>query len=134
MADEQELTVLAQYRPYQHILETFNGENYRNKSNREVFENIRYAACVIALIVSTIAGIILGCWYCVDVDFEVDTLSISLPTILANFQMLVVYIALAMKNRSILSILDGLQKIINEREFPLLSFREKIPQFFFHIP
>lgn len=113
MAEE---AILKEYRPYQRILEAFNGQHFRDHSYRHTVQNVRYAACVSAMLMSMVAVLVLCCWYCVETEFDVKMLSFSVPVILSLMQMLLTHFALMRKNCSIHATVEHLQQVIHERE------------------
>lgn len=117
MDEQHRISVLQQYRSYQHLFEVFNYEHFRNKNDRDLINNICYAACVAALIFLATAVAILCSWYCVDIGWDISILSISVPAILAIIFSILTYIILITKNRVIRASIDHLQETVDEREF-----------------
>lgn len=117
MADEEEFTVLAEYRPYQRILEAFNGDNFRHKSRHQLIEHARYAVCVAFILAAMFAFAALSFWNLRDIEFDVKIVSFSMPIILTITQMLITHVALMRKSRAIRAAMVRLQETVVEREF-----------------
>lgn len=119
MAVEQEFLVLKEYRPYQRILEAFNSENFHGKNPKEIVINILYALCFTAIFVAMAALAILSCWYCMEIEFNIGILSITLPIVLSLVQLLLIHSSLIWKNRLIRTTIDHLQEMIDRRKLEM---------------
>lgn len=119
MATKQPLTVLKEYRPYQRMMEAFNGHNFSDKSYRKLIGNICYMACDAALLVTLTGFLLLSFWYCVEDDSNMVIISAGMPVILTISQLLLGYLSLVMRNHLIRAIIDRLQDLIDKREYLL---------------
>lgn len=61
-------------------------------------------------------------WRCIDVEFDIELMSISFSDFFGFSQMTVVYISLAVKKYMIITTVDHLQELVQESKDILLNF------------
>lgn len=116
MANEQTFIVFKEYWPYHRILAAFNSDNFHNKPPRQIAKNVLFATCVVALFLALCAVLMLSFWCCMENDFNIDIVSISMPLELSMVQHIFTQISLTTKNDLIRTTLEDLRKTVNERK------------------
>lgn len=64
-------------------------------------------------------------WFCVNVNFDVDKISLSIAVFLCCFPLLLVYISIIIKNRQIAAVLVRIQEILAKSIFVQFAIKKK---------
>lgn len=117
MENIERVDVIGKYRPYLNLLKAFNAvhtdhcDNWRawlERHTRLLYTSVLVVAGALATIFST--------WGLFDKKFALRETAAALPLIISCLQITVSFISLALKNRRIGQVLDGVQALIDKRK------------------
>lgn len=106
--------VLAAFRPYLRILQTFDKGNVRGQSTSLIKQSSR-TFFVIVLSVAIPVVVFLGIWHMIENTLDINELVTSSALVLTYVQMFFIYVAIMVKNRLINKTLGDIQKTVDAR-------------------
>lgn len=109
--------VMKAFEPYMRTLCIFDTSNYHGHNFRTIIGNIIFAIMIsFSLIVSFPIIIVCGAWLCVDLHFDLNKISSTVPITIHTLQYLLVYISFALRSSEIQDLINRLQSIVNRRK------------------
>lgn len=117
MANDQSLFTLQAFQPYLQLLNAYNLDNFQAPFDvRRVATNIFYAFCESMLLIAASLVLALGCWYCVETNFQMGILSTTMPVLMTIVQIILAHLSLVAKSRFVTATVAQLGAIVTERE------------------
>lgn len=120
----RQVTVLNSFKPLLRLLNAYNRENFDCSSWTSILRNSFYVFAATMMIFTMAAFITLILWHLIEENTSLENFIVELPIAFSIFQMEVIFIALLLKNRTVISTIWRLQEIIDRREcvWPIQSY------------
>lgn len=112
----RQVTVLNSFKPLLRLLNAYNRENFDCSSWTSILRNSFYVFAATMMIFTMAAFITLILWHLIEENTSLENFIVELPIAFSIFQMEVIFIALLLKNRTVISTIWRLQEIIDQRE------------------
>lgn len=132
MDNKEIVIVLKEFRRLSWIITVYNREKFRNTNGSEFWRNIGAAFFLTLCLVMLFLVLVTGVWYCFDCEFDIKESSMAAPIAISVVQMLAMYAAVAINNRTISRMILDLQKIIERRKLFRDLFHFLSATIFFH--
>lgn len=117
MKNKEIVIVSKEFRRLSWIITVYNREKFQNTNRSELLRNIGAAFFLTLCLVMLFLVLVTGVWYCFDCEFDIKESSMAAPIAISVVQMLAMYTALTVNNRTISRMILDLQKIIEKRKF-----------------
>lgn len=118
MASTKQIQVLNAFRPFLRLTAAYNSENFRKPRNvRNILE---FSASSIIFAMALICTM-LSCWYITQSEFTITQNSKQIVSIIVCTQQYIIYVSMAMNNRTLTKVVEFLQITIENRK-PFLSY------------
>lgn len=111
-----QIFILNAARQYLRLIKAFNSDNFSRLNWRQNIQSILYALSTTMLVSLLPLNVILGSWYLVESDFNVDKVVVSLPLLFSLLLVEIAYLALIINNRDVSKTIDQIQQVINKRK------------------
>lgn len=116
MDKKKDFIVLEEYNRISWVLRIYNRENYHGLSPSELCRCITETSLFSLGLVAFGLQLVSGILYCFDSGFDVGKSSMAVSLVISVAQIIIMYQALATKNRKITQMIDDMQMVINRRE------------------
>lgn len=123
------IQVLNEFRDFSQILSLYNRERFQNTNQEKLQLNILLAVIFLIFLLSLGMLLVIAIWFCFDCNFEISQIGFPLSMCFYILQLLLMYISMASNNRKISDTVNHLQRVIDDREYSLINYFEKISYF-----
>lgn len=118
MVNGQNVTVMAAFKPFIHMLTLYDSTNYRNLDRRTIIRHICQAITLsmisFALVIATVCNI----WYCSNHQFNVTKIALPFALLIGVSQLSITFASIRIKSDLVVEVIDSLEAIILNREYP----------------
>lgn len=136
-ATAKEIQVLEKFKPYIWCIQVYNSENFRHKDSRRIVQSVFSAIFMCSANLWMLPIIILGTWYLIETNAELEMIIVSFPLMLTTSQNILILIALTAKNRTVSKTIEQLHRVVNQRKLlkkiPLVLFDIFFPRELFDV-
>lgn len=119
MEIERNVTVLAAYKPFLHILTIYNWNNFETQKWHIWIRNACQAFVLMMLYIATIVAMLCDAWYCFRSSFHVADIALPFGIMINILQLAITYISIRMKSHLVDEVIASLEKIIIHRKWYL---------------
>lgn len=113
MTNSNKIRIFAEFIPYLRIINALDSANFGHRDWRQNLRNVRYAFCALVVIVMLPVSIMLGVWFLIEHNADVNTCVVAFPLLTSILQMHLTFVALLMNRRTLSEAFDQLQRSID---------------------
>lgn len=116
MKIEDEITVMATYKPLLHILTIYDWKNFQHQDRRTVFSNLLQAIAVSASAFGYFICLLCDAWYCIEHSFNVTKVAMQMALFISALQLAIAYITIRINNERVNDAISAINRIVTERK------------------
>lgn len=110
------VAVFSAFRPFLHILATYDLKNVQNQHHRSVIPRLAQAIAISIMLFGLAIGYVGDMWYCIQHNFIVSQTALQIGLLVNTLQVVISYTALRIKYDDIDDVIADITGIVEKSE------------------